>query len=175
MKQLSKSASEVVSLEGVDEDNGEICFTANEGNGRQPYLYKMNMDGTGPRQLSVSEGFHNPMLSANYKYFLDQYSPLNDLSSLSLFNTNGKNLPDSSLIRSRITRDRLSEYNVQRVEQFIVNAANGNNLNGWVITPYQNDANKPLPLLLYVYGGHMHQEVKNQWMDKLGFNNAISR
>lgn len=168
MKQLSKSANEVVSVEGVDEDNGEIYFIANEGNGRQQYLYKMNMDGTGRRQLSVGEGFHNPLLSANYKYFLDQYSSSNDLSSLNLFNTNGKNLLDSSLIRSRTTRDRLSEFNVQKVEQFTVNTANGNNLNGWVIRPFQYDPNKGLPLLLYVYGGHTHQEVKNQWMDKMG-------
>ncbi len=168
MKQLSKGNNEVVSLQGVDEENGEIYFTANEGNGRQQYLYKMNIDGSGRKQLSKGEGFHMPLVSGNHKYFLDQYSSLNTLSSISLFNTTGRNLLDSTLISSVNTRERLNEYKVQSMESFTINNANGNNMNGWVVRPFENADNKPLPLLIYVYGGNTHQEVRNQWMDKMG-------
>lgn len=168
MKQLSRGSNEVLSIEGAQEDNGEIYFMAREGNGLEQYLYKMNMDGTGRRKLSAGEGTHTSLVSSNFKYFIDQHSSLNGLSSLSLFTTNGKNILDSALISSIQTRDRLTEYTVQRMEQFSINNANGNNLNGWVIRPSGAAATKPLPLLLYVYGGHTQQEVKNQWMDKMG-------
>ena len=169
MKQLTRGTEEVISIEGVDEENGEIYFTAKEGNGLQQYLYKMNLNGTGRRQLSIGAGTHFPMVSSRHTYFLDQYSSLNSASSISLFNTNGKNLLDSSLLSSVITRDRLAEYDVQKIEPFSIKNSTGNNMNGWVIRPAVKAAgNTPLPLLLYVYGGHTQQEVKNQWMDKLG-------
>lgn len=168
MRALTRGSNEVVSLEGVDEENSEIYYRVMDDNGRQQQLSKMNIDGSNPRIISSGAGYHRPLLSANYKYFLDISSSLNSPTSYSLYNTNGKNLLDSSLISSVGTRQRLGEYNVQRMEPLTVNLEDGNALNGWVIRPFENNSDKPLPLLLYVYGGHTHQEVTNQWMDKMG-------
>lgn len=168
MRQLTKGTNEVVTLEGVDEENSEVYYMTMDDNARQQQLYKMNIDGTNARAISSGAGYHRPLLSANYKYFLDISSSINMPTSYSLYNTNGKNLLDSSLISSVTTRQRLNEYNVQRTEQFTVSIGNGVELNGWVIRPFENTAGKPMPLVLYVYGGHTHQEVKNQWMDKMG-------
>lgn len=168
MRQLTKGQDEVVSLEGVDEENGEVYYMVMDDHGRQQQLNKMNLDGTNSRQITDGAGYHRPLLSANFKYFLDIASSMNVPTSYSLFNTNGKNLLDSSLISSITTRQRLNEYNVQRMEQFTVGVGNGIELNGWLVRPFEAVGNKPLPLVLYVYGGHTHQEVKNQWMDKMG-------
>lgn len=168
MKPITAGKNEVVSIDGVDEDNGELYYTALTGNGRQVQFNKVNLQGTAARQLSTSEGVHHTLLTNSFKYFMDIHSSLNSPVAYDLFNTNGKNMLDSSLINSKTTRDRLNEYKVQKMEAFSVTTTNGATLNGWLVKPFDKPASKTLPLLLYVYGGHTNQEVKDQWLDKMG-------
>lgn len=167
-RQLTRGDYDIVSIKGVDDENSEIYFTAYQDNGRQLHLFKMNIDGSGIRRISAGNGVHHTLLSPGYRFFLDVYSSLNVPVAYSLYNTAGKNLLDSSLLSSRETRLRLEEYKVQRLEFFSAPSAKGSNLNGYVIKPFDAVPGRKYPLLLYVYGGHTRQEVRDEWTDKMG-------
>lgn len=168
MRRLAGLNAEIKQIEGVDEESGEIYFTATDEKGQQQHLYKMDMDGNARRQLTTGEGTHRVLLTSSFKYFLDKHSAFNTPVSYSLFNNSGRNLLDTSLIQSRQTRDRLNDYKVPRIESFSFTGGNNSTINGYLIRPFDNPAAKKLPLLVYVYGGHTDQEVKDQWLDKMG-------
>lgn len=168
MRRLAGLNAEIKQVEGVDEEAGEIYFSATDDKGLQQHLYKMDMNGNARRQLTGGEGTHRILMAPSFKYFLDKYSSFNTPVSYSLFNNTGRNLLDTTLIQSRQTRDRLNEFKIPPIETFSFNGANNTSLNGYLIRPFDNPTAKKLPLLVYVYGGHTDQEVRNQWMDKMG-------
>ncbi len=167
-RQLTRLNYDIVSIRGVDDENGEVYFTAFQDNGRQLHLFKMNLDGSAIRRISSGDGVHQTLLSSDYRYFLDVHSSLNNPVAYSLYNNSGKNLLDTSLISSVETRAKLAEYKVAPAEFVHVPVSGEQQLNGYLIRPFGNGTLKNLPVVIYVYGGHTGQEVQDQWMDKMG-------
>jgi dipeptidyl-peptidase-4 len=164
-KQLTNGNWEVLEMEGIDEENGEIYYTANESSSRDVNLYKCGLDGKNTRLLTATRGVHQVLLSSDFKYFFDAYSLYNQPLRYQMYSSSGKELHEK-LIQNKVLQLHLSEFAVPQFEPFSF-TANGNSLDAWVIRP-PDAGNKKLPLLVYVYGGNTQQETRDEWMDKMG-------
>jgi dipeptidyl-peptidase 4 len=164
-KAITKGDWEVLKVEGINEQDGEIYFTSTEASNREVNLYKCGLDGRNKRLLTLGGGVHNSLLTKNYRYFFDETSSLNQPASYQMYNTAGKPLHDK-LIENRTLQQRLKEFKIQEIERLIISNNNAQ-LNGWIISPVES-TNKKLPILIYVYGGSTHQESRDEWMNKMG-------
>lgn len=164
-KQLTNGNWEVQSLEGIDEQNGEIYFIANESSARDAQLYKCSLEGRNVRQLTANSGVHQTQLTDNFKYFFDGYSSLNEPSRYQLYSSAGKPLHEK-LVQNKLLQQHLEEFEVPAAENFSFSSKD-TSINGWLIKPLNSTAKK-LPTLIYVYGGNTHQEALNEWSDKMG-------
>ena len=166
-KAITTGPWEVLSLEGVDEQNGEVYFMANETNYRDAHLYKCGLDGRNPHRLTDNAGVHNVQLTGNYKYFFDDYSTLNRPPAYQLYNSNGKAL-HQPLVQNKLLQQHLAEFEVPAAERFNF-SVNDTSYEGWLMRPPPN-GNTKRPLLIYVYGGSTQQEARNEWRDKMGLS-----
>ena len=58
LRQVTDGKWEVRTIEGVDEENGFIYFTATERSHIAPHGYRIKFDGTGLTRLTMTEGSH---------------------------------------------------------------------------------------------------------------------
>ena len=164
-RQLTNGNWEVQSLEGIDEQNGEIYFIANESSAREAQLYKCSLDGRNVRQLTANNGVHETQLTDNFKYFFDGYSSLNQPSRYQLYSSAGKPLHEK-LVQNKLLQQHLEEFDLPAAENFSFSSKD-TSIYGWLIKPLNSPAKK-LPTLIYVYGGNNRQEALNEWSDKMG-------
>ncbi|MFT3933228.1 MAG: DPP IV N-terminal domain-containing protein [Chitinophagaceae bacterium] len=164
-KQLTDGKWEVLSLEGVDEQNGEIYFMANESSVREAHLYKCGLDGKNVHRLTDNNGVHEVQLTDNFKYFFDGYSSINQPPHYQMYSSAGKPLHDK-LIQNILLQQHLAEFEIPSAENFSFSYKD-TTYNGWVIKP-ATASNKKLPTIIYVYGGNTKQEALNEWTDKMG-------
>ena len=164
-KQLTTGNWEVLGIDGIDEQNGEIYFTANESSVRDAHLYKCGMDGRNLRKLTENSGVHDVQITDNFKYFFDGYSALNQPARYQMYSSAGKPLHEK-LIQNKLLQQHLDEFDIPVADNFSFTHKD-TSYNGWLIKPTPTAA-KRLPLLIYVYGGNTRQEARNEWTDKMG-------
>ncbi len=164
-RQITKGDWEVLSIEGINEQEGEIYFTSTESSAREVNLYKCGLDGRNKRILTVGGGVHNSLISRSYRYFFDEQSQLNQPALYQMYTTAGRPLHEK-LLENKTLQQRLKEFKIQQIEKLSFTSSN-TTLNGWVISPLE-PGSKKLPLLIYVYGGNTHQESRDEWMNKMG-------
>jgi len=164
-KQLTAGTWEVLSVAGIDEQNGEIYFMANESSLKDVQLYKCGLDGRNVHQLSNNNGVHDVQITDNFRYFFDGYSALNLPVRYQMYSSGGKPLHDK-LIQNKLLQLHLDEFEIPAAENFSFTHRD-TSFNGWLIKPTVNTTKK-LPLLIYVYGGNTRQEALNEWTDKMG-------
>jgi dipeptidyl-peptidase 4 len=164
-KQLTSGKWEILGVEGIDEDNGEIYFMANESSAREAHLYKCGLDGKNVHQLTDNIGVHDVLITDDFRYFFDGYSSINQPARYQMYSSAGKALHEK-LIQNKLLQQHLDEFELPAAENF--NFTNRDtSFNGWLIKPINASAKKT-PLLIYVYGGNTRQEARNEWMDKMG-------
>src|SRR5581483_9734657 len=74
---------------GIDEANGWVYFTAMERSPIERHLYRIRMDGSGMTRLSEEPGVHRISMSANARFYLDSFSDIRTLPSLTLHRADG--------------------------------------------------------------------------------------
>jgi dipeptidyl-peptidase-4 len=163
-RKVTKGDWDVFEIKSVNEGSGDIFYTGNESNVKEKHLYKINIDGSKRKKLTDGDGYHNVQLTANNRYFIDDYSSINSPSSLQMYNTDG-NTVGAKLLENKELKAKLADYKIPTAEFVSFSNINKDELKGWVIKPYETSA-KHLPVIIYVYGGQSKQEVTDRWQDK---------
>lgn len=159
-RQLTSGPFHCSNIQGVDEKNRVLYFTAN---GREenidPYyehLYRVNLDGSGLQILNKDNFNHRISGDDSHLYFIDNYSRVDTLPKAVVRDNRGIILlemesPDLTL---------LFEMGFQFPETFKVKADDGKtDLYGVMYKPFDFDPGKKYPIIAYVYPGPQTEAV----------------
>ena len=171
---LTPGAYDVISLDGVDEKNGELYFIASPENATQRYLYRVPLEAPSasaskagaPERVSPPDapGTHVYDISPDGHWAFHIYSradvtPVTDLVELPSHKS-ARILEDNHALRTNA-----AELLTTPTEFFKVDVGDGVTLDAWMLKPPNFDPAKKYPLLVYVYGEPAAQTVEDVWGD----------
>ena len=138
----------------VDEKTGTVYFMANGKNkDENPYyehLYRVNINGTGLKQLTKGDYFHTAAVDDEARFVVNNYSRVNSIPCAELLDNNGKSV--MKLQESDFSQLLAAGYKFP--EPFKVKAADGvTDLYGVMYKPFNFDSTKVYPIVDYVYPG----------------------
>ena len=165
---LSKGATERLTKVDADvayvaHNDRSVFYYSAEVSPVEQHLFSISLRNGKAKQLTKGEGWHNCEVSADGKYFSDNYSSLNVPRVVAVGSTDGK-------IYREVFRadDPSKEYNYSTIELGSVKSACGKYNNHYrLIKPLDFDENKKYPVILYVYGGPHSQMVRNSFQAQL--------
>ena len=144
-------------IDGVDEAQGWVYFTANRDNPIGSDLFRVKLDGTGLERLTQDGGTHRINLSPDADAYLDTFSSMTDrgrttFRSLATDNTFPFHEPFS-----------LDEYDLVEPETKLLDTPDGAKVGLLVLKPRKLESNKKYPLLVYVYGMPGSPTIRDAW------------
>lgn len=157
---ITKGPWHVEDILKVDEKARVIYFTANGRNkGENPYyehLYRINADGTGLKQITKGDFFHQAEVDDDARFVVDNYSRVNTIPTAVLLDNQGNKVMD--LQESDFSQLFANGYKFP--ELFTVKAADGvTDLYGVMYKPFNFDSTKVYPIVDYVYPGPQVEAV----------------
>jgi dipeptidyl-peptidase-4 len=161
IRQLTIGEWEVTSLDAVDEDTGDVFFTAASPSPRMRSIYKVSMGGGEPRLIVGGSGVHGAEFSSDAAFFIDRHSTMSTPTTTKLRRSDGSLVRELELNTSLAAR--LDSASLSSPEFFELEAADGSSLQAYMIKPPDFDPARTYPLLLYVYGGPGSQTVVDRW------------
>jgi dipeptidyl-peptidase-4 len=160
-KQLTKGKFDVAAVEGVDEKNNKIYFTAAYTSPLTKDFCSVDLDGNNFKLADNRIGTHNVHFNADFTFYTDDYSTIMQPNNISIYDINAKLvrvLKDNSKLSKTI-----ADYGFTEPEFIKVPTSKGEILNGWMLKPKDFDASKKYPVLFCNYGGPGSQQVANRW------------
>ena len=152
---ITKGAWHVDQIAAVDEAGKVIYFMANgkEADDTTPYyehMYRVNFDGSGLQLLTPGDYFHLCHIDNKKQYIVDNYSRVNTVPEICLYDTNGKKV----MHLETADMSSLFKLGYQFPEPFQAKAADGiTDLYGIIYKPFDFDSTKVYPVINYVYPG----------------------
>ena len=151
---ITKGPWHVEEILKVDNKARVIYFTANGMNPNEnPYyehLYRVNLDGSGLKQLSKGDYFHRVEVDDEARFVVDNFSRVNTVPCADLLDTNGNKV--MTIQESDFSQLFAAGYKFP--EPFKVKAADGvTDLYGVMYKPFNFDSTKVYPIVDYVYPG----------------------
>jgi dipeptidyl-peptidase-4 len=162
---ITPGAYDVMGIEGVDEKNGWLYFSASPENATQGYLYRAHLNGSGgvERVSPASEaGTHRYDISPNGRWAFHTYSradvtPVSDLVELPGHHRE-RVLEDNAALRANAALLLATP-----TEFFKIDIGEGVSLDAWMLKPPHFDPSKKYPVLVFVYGEPAAQTVVDEW------------
>ncbi len=167
--QLTKAPYDVTEINGVDEKNQLIYYTAAYPTPMDRTLFAADFKGKTVTQLTKEQGWHRIVLNDNFTQFYDYFSTLNKPQTTTLYNIslNKKKQPATTVAKvageNKKLNEKLSEYGIGKAEFIRVPNSKGDTLNGWMLKPANFDPSKKYPVLFCNYGGPGSQQVSNRF------------
>ncbi len=164
LNRITEGPFHVKNVLGLDDKTNTVYFTAT---GKYPenankeeadslwnpyyqHLYRVNLDGSGLKELTKGYYYHQPFLSDDYTYFVDNYSRVNTIPRTDMVSTLGRTM--TNLEKSDFSQLLAAGYKFP--EPFKVKAADGvTDLYGVMYKPFDFDPEKKYPIVDYVYPG----------------------
>ena len=170
-KALTRGNFEVSQLHGVDDAEELLYYQAAGNKPMQRELYSVKLNGRGSRKISDEPGYHDATFSNNFELYIDKFSTINKPPVYTVRDRKGKlvrTIEDNAEITA--LQEKHGTFDIEFLE-VPVYAAEGpgeerwsGKLNGWILRPKGPEYdNKPLPLLMFVYGGPGSQQVVDGW------------
>ena len=169
--QVTSGSYHVDRFTNLDEKARVLYFTANGVSKNQdPYyehLYRINLDGTGLRNINSGDYNTSTSMADSNKYFVSNYSRVNTTPKSELRNNNGAII--MTLEEADLSQLLATGYKFP--EPFKVKADDGiTDIYGVMYKPFNFDDTKSYPLLEYVYPGPQTEAVNKSFsvrMDRL--------
>ena len=155
IRQITKGDWFVRGIQRVDEEKGEIYFSASGVNKTEdPYLvhyYKIGMDGKNMVALTPEEGNHNVQYTHDFRYLLDTYSKV-DQAPVTVV----RDAQTGRLLKTLEKADisTLKKHGWQQPEVFVAKGRDGKtDMWGIIQRPTNFDPNRKYPVIEYIYAG----------------------
>ena len=157
-KQLTKGNFVVTDFNGFSKDGSKIYYRTTEVSPLERHCYMMELRSGKITKLTKEHGTHDVSPSANGKYFLDSYSSTDVPMNIDLKDKDGK-----LVRRLHEAENPLKDYNIGETTLGTLKAEDGQTLYTRLIKPYNFDASKKYPVVVYVYGGPHAQLITDTW------------
>ena len=167
IRQLTAGDWDVKQLAAVNEQSGQIYFTAYATDPLAPNLYRSSLHDDEIQHaelLTPEEGFHSIMVAADGSAFIDQFSTPDIPSRTSLRDRNGKHI--TWLMENELDDQHpYSQFLDRHVspEFGSIKAEDGQAMYYRLLRPYNFDPRNKYPVIVYVYGGPGLQVVNRRW------------
>ncbi len=139
---------------------------------RPPYLFRINLNGSGLRLLNPGNYNHQAVVSDSYRYFVNNYSRVNTTPRSEVRNARGE------LVMELETADLSNLVNAgyQFPEPYTVKAADGvTDLYGVMYKPFDFDPAKSYPLIMYVYPGPQTEAVNTSFSHRMDRTDRLAQ
>jgi dipeptidyl-peptidase-4 len=177
-KQLTQGDFEVGDVYGVDAARRVVTYASNEGNPLEQQIWEVNFNGE-RRQLSAGAGFHDAGFAPGGKTFTDKYSTRAATPVIRICHaepdTNHAGPASAQNCRVFWETHTLDSYQMKLPQSLEVKAQDGTTLYATLLMPSGSSNPATVPLIVNPYGGPHGQEVVNQWMDDLLFDNVLAQ
>ena len=166
--QITSGPFHCESIEGIDEANRVLYFTANglEPN-EDPYyehLYRINFDGTGLKLLNRGDFNHSVSLADSKRFFVNNYSRVNTVPKSDLMDAQGNVV----LKLEEADFSQLFQAGYKFPEPFKVKAADGiTDISGVMYKPFNFDSTRLYPIIEYVYPGPQTEAVNKAFSARM--------
>ena len=160
VRPITQGEYEVKSFYGWDSKKNEFYYSSNEGSPLREHIYKVTAKGK-KTKLTSNDGTNKAVFSAGMKYFINTHSSINTPHVVTTNNNSGKRI--KTLIDNSNLKERLAEFDMPTKEFFTFTTSDGVELNGWMIKPYDFDASKKYPVVMFQYSGPYSQQVNDSW------------
>lgn len=168
VRQLTKGNWMVTEMLGFADNGKSIIFqaTASEENaknvdGLERHIWKVDIATGKMTRLTKAYGVHSAQLSADGRYFIDNFSGPETPRSIDLCDTK-----TGKVVKHLLTaQDTYKGYTLPDVRIGKLLADDGKTeLNYRIVTPPGMDPDKKYPTVIYVYGGPHAQMITANWM-----------
>lgn len=160
LKQLTKGAWIVTDVLGFDPSGNNLFYMATTRSPLDRDLFKLNLKSGKTEQLTQEAGMHNIALSANRKYFIDNYTSQYNPRTINITSTGKKK--SQTLLQAE---NPYNGYAFPQIEVGTIKAADGvTDLYYRLVKPVDLDSTHKHPAVVYVYGGPHAQLINNSWM-----------
>jgi dipeptidyl-peptidase-4 len=161
IRQLTRGNWEVTEIKGIDQKKGMVYYVSDQNSPLNRDVYAIHLSGKRKVKLTTREGNNDVDFSANFKYYINTFSDVATPPVYTLFTIKGKLI--KVLEDNKGLADKMKEYSFGKLEFFKIKAADGTELNAYMIKPSDFDSTKKYPVLMNVYGGPGSQSVENRW------------
>ncbi len=170
--QVTRGDWEVTYVHTVDYTSNRIYYTSTETSPLERHLYSIDFNGQNKTKHTSVEGTHNISMGSNGEYFINQYSNTSTPTQVELWNTTDGEL---EVLEDNASVNEFVESHVYSPrELFSFTTSDVQQLDGYMIKPFDFDSTKSYPLLLNIYGGPGAQGVYNQW-ESSGWNQYLAQ
>ena len=160
VRPITSGEYEVKSFYGWDSKKNEYYYSSNEGSPLREHVYKVTAKGK-KTKLTTNDGTNKAVFSAGMKYFINTHSSINTPHVVTTNSNTGKTI--KTLIDNNNLKQRLAEFDMPTKEFFTFTTSDGVELNGWMVKPYDFDATKQYPVVMFQYSGPYSQQVNDSW------------
>ena len=174
-RQVTTGNWDVTRLIGKDEATGTIYYESAEESPLRRSVYSIDVKNKKTR-LSTMNGTNNATFSANFAYYVNNFSNANTPSRISVNEMKtGKELRVT--IDNAALKNKLSEYAFSAKEFITITTSDGDEFNAWIVKPANFDESKRYPVVMFQYSGPNSQSVLDRygmdWEQYLATNGYI--
>jgi dipeptidyl-peptidase 4 len=166
-RQLDHGDYEVLGINGVDESAGTVFFESNKDDPRQQHIFSVQLDGSGFKDLTTSEGLHTASVSDDGKHYTDTFMGPQNAETISLCAVGGQ---CSSVWQAQ---NEIADYGLRSPKFLEFKADDGTTLYGRLLLPPDSAATGKIPFIVHIYGGPAAQMVKKGVPD--AFDEILAR
>ena len=157
-KQLTHGNFVITDFNGFSKDGSKIYYRSTEVSPLERHCFMMDIRSGKVTKLTKEHGTHDIVPSGNGKYFLDFYTSTDVPYNVDLQDNSGK-----LVRRLHEAENPLKDYNLGETTIGTLKAEDGQTLYTRLIKPYNFDASKKYPVIVYVYGGPHAQLITDEW------------
>jgi dipeptidyl aminopeptidase/acylaminoacyl peptidase len=170
VRRLTEGSWPVMGVVHVDEDAGQVYFTAHgEERLYDTHLYRVPVEGGEVTRLTEDPGQHNTVVSPNGAYFVDTHSSTSRPPRTEVRATSG----EMNHVVTEADVSGLDDLNWRPPEEFVVKADDGEtDLYGLIFKPHDFDPSQSYPVIDYIYNGPFISWVPKTFTDGRGVAQA---